>query len=800
MLALATGLQAAALARLEPRESLALEPLDADGGARDRRPVRPGRQRDPGRRRCVATTAASPAASTRPRANGPAARRPAASTRSPTRRRPAAARRARSRPSWPGASSICSRPASAWPDSAAPGIGPTSRWSARTRASRRSTATTPSTSSAAKSSSPSWSRTWSARSLLARRRPVRERQVVRACARVCCPRSRAACCRAASNWTQAVIRPGAHPLRELRRATRRLAPTSAACSPSTSSRSSSRRAQDERERTEFVAGAAREFRGGVVVVVVRADFYGRCAAYPELSRALGANHVLVGAMSRDELRRAIERPAQRAGLSVEPELVAGAAGRRRRPARRAAAALDGAAGALDAGATGGGCSSRRTRAPAACRAPSRGWPRTRSSRSHPAQQAAARTLLLRLSDEDPSGAIVRRRIALDAAGRRGRRPAHRAPAADRQRGHRRGRARGAAARMAAAARLAGRGRAGPPRAPARSARPRARGTRTRATPAASTAARGWPPRSTGRPSTMPSWNRPSGRSSTPRAAPAGAPSGACAWSSPASAALLVVAVIAGVVALDQRNQARDQATVAAAQRLGAQALASGDLDRSLLLARQGVALADSAQTRGNLLAALLKSPAAIGVLRRRQRPADGPSRSARDGRTLAVLSGDSRLSSVRHRDPAPARPPADDPRRLVRAEPGVRPRRSRLAVGGERAAGARCPHASHAHAAGHELGPSTTLRFSADGRTLFAAARLACRGDRRPALRRAQRRAARARRVRARTATARRWCSSTRDGRRIVTSVGRPDGRPRRAHAAAAADARGPRQRGRAQP
>ena len=56
------------------------------------------------------------------------------------------------------------------------------------------------------------------------------------------------------------------------------------------------------------------------MVAVRADFYGRCAAYPELSRALGDNHVLVGPMSREELRRAIERPAQRAGLIVEPEL------------------------------------------------------------------------------------------------------------------------------------------------------------------------------------------------------------------------------------------------------------------------------------------------------------------------------------------------------------------------------------------------------------------------------------------------------------------------------------------------
>ena len=81
------------------------------------------------------------------------------------------------------------------------------------------------------------------------------------------------------------------------------------------------------------------------------------------------------------------------------------------------------------------------------------------------------------------------------------------------------------------------------------------------------------------------------------------------------ATLLVLALIAGVVALDQRANARDEATAADAQRLGARALVEPELDRSLLLARQGVALDDTVETRGNLLAALLQSPAAIGVIR-----------------------------------------------------------------------------------------------------------------------------------------------------------------------------------------
>ena len=92
-------------------------------------------------------------------------------------------------------------------------------------------------------------------------------------------------------------------------------------------------------------------------------------------------------------------------------------------------------------------------------------------------------------------------------------------------------------------------------------------------------------------------------------------SAASAPSSSGVAALLVLAVIAGALAFDQRGNARDEALAADAHRLGARALLENDLDTSLLLARQGVALEDSLQTRGNLLAALGKSPAAIGAMR-----------------------------------------------------------------------------------------------------------------------------------------------------------------------------------------
>ncbi len=80
------------------------------------------------------------------------------------------------------------------------------------------------------------------------------------------------------------------------------------------------------------------------------------------------------------------------------------------------------------------------------------------------------------------------------------------------------------------------------------------------------------------------------------------------------AILLVAALAGGMFALIQRGDARDAETAQLAQRLGAQALVEEDLDRSLLLARQAVAIDDSPQTRSYLLADLLRAPAVTGVM------------------------------------------------------------------------------------------------------------------------------------------------------------------------------------------
>ena len=53
---------------------------------------------------------------------------------------------------------------------------------------------------------------------------------------------------------------------------------------------------------------------------MRADYYGHCAAYPQLAKPVGSNQILVGPLAHAELVSVIEHPAQRVGLRVEPGL------------------------------------------------------------------------------------------------------------------------------------------------------------------------------------------------------------------------------------------------------------------------------------------------------------------------------------------------------------------------------------------------------------------------------------------------------------------------------------------------
>ncbi|HEU5242497.1 MAG TPA: WD40 repeat domain-containing protein, partial [Ornithinibacter sp.] len=81
------------------------------------------------------------------------------------------------------------------------------------------------------------------------------------------------------------------------------------------------------------------------------------------------------------------------------------------------------------------------------------------------------------------------------------------------------------------------------------------------------------------------------------------------------AVMLAVAVVAGAAAKSAADRADRQATVADARRLGAEALRTPELDRSLLLAAAGVTLDDSLETRNNLLTTLARVPGLAGSAR-----------------------------------------------------------------------------------------------------------------------------------------------------------------------------------------
>jgi WD40 repeat protein/DNA-binding SARP family transcriptional activator len=82
---------------------------------------------------------------------------------------------------------------------------------------------------------------------------------------------------------------------------------------------------DAAERDAFLAAlvdaAWDAERRAVILLALRGDFFGRLGSHAELADLVGSNHALVGPMSPAELRRAIEGPAKGVGLSVESTLV-----------------------------------------------------------------------------------------------------------------------------------------------------------------------------------------------------------------------------------------------------------------------------------------------------------------------------------------------------------------------------------------------------------------------------------------------------------------------------------------------
>ncbi len=76
---------------------------------------------------------------------------------------------------------------------------------------------------------------------------------------------------------------------------------------------------DPVEAAEFVEALME--RSAPRVLTIRADMYGWLANYPKLANAVAADHVLLGPMTHDQLRVAIEGPAHARGFELEPGLV-----------------------------------------------------------------------------------------------------------------------------------------------------------------------------------------------------------------------------------------------------------------------------------------------------------------------------------------------------------------------------------------------------------------------------------------------------------------------------------------------
>jgi DNA-binding SARP family transcriptional activator/WD40 repeat protein len=468
-------------------------------------------------------------------------------------------------------------------------------------------------------------------------------------------------------WRQVLLRPGARPNAELSRALAgdapgraigRLAPGERLVIAVDQMEELFTLCEQEGERAAFAgrlaAAAGDAERRALVVVSLRADFYGRLASYPRLAAMVSASHLLVGPMDRQELARAIEQPAARAGLEAERPLV-----------EALVSDVAGEPGGLPLLSTtllqlwrardGRVLRYGSYRASGGVRGAVARLAEDAYNQLGDTQRRIARGLMLRLaSGED--GTLARRRVPLGELERiTGARPvlaeltdarlltvsdgevelSHEALLREWPRYRtwleedRIGRR--VHAHLTAAARdWDERGR---------DAADVYRGGRL-------AAALEW------RAGHEPELNQAERAFLDASRAAAGRAQRRLQMVLAAVAALLLVAVAGGVVALINQQRASNHARVALAGQLGAEAVNEPRLDRAMLLAREAVNLDRSPQTEGTLLATLQRDPAVIGTF---ALPVDLASQLAvsPDGRTLAVSHGFgyASLGDIRFYDP-----------------------------------------------------------------------------------------------------------------------------------------------------
>jgi WD40 repeat protein/class 3 adenylate cyclase len=421
---------------------------------------------------------------------------------------------------------------------------------------------------------------------------------------------------------------------------------------------------DEFERSEFVARlveTASDPERAVVVLGLRADFYGHCGVYPELARRVAENQVLVGPMGADELRRAIELPARRSGTRVESALVerlVDEAGSEPGSLPLLSTALvelwgerDGDRLRLSTYERVGGVRG------AVARLAESSYEQLSAE-----EQDAARRLLLRLVALGDDGVVVKRRVhrsELDLET-----DAVAAAVVERLTADRLLTAHDASIEVAHEALLRewprfqewlaedAQGRelrdhlvASAKRwdASGRDEAELYRGARLAATS-------DW---AAGRERELNALERSflaESRAYSERDAERQRRQNRLLRGLLAGAVVLLVAAVAGgIFALSQRQSAQDHARVALARQLGAEAIVEPRLDRAMLLAREATRLDPSTQTSGDLLSTLLRSPSALGTFSVPLVERPLTLSLSPNGRTLAVggNSGDELLYDVR---------------------------------------------------------------------------------------------------------------------------------------------------------
>jgi DNA-binding SARP family transcriptional activator/WD40 repeat protein len=484
-------------------------------------------------------------------------------------------------------------------------------------------------------------------------------------------------------WRQVLMRPGEHPCAQLRRmldgqeleaALGRMAPGERLVVAVDQLEELFTACEQDDERAAFLgqlAAAARETeRRALVLVALRADFYGRLAIYPRFAELLSRCHVLVGPMERDELADAIELPAGRAGLEVEPKLV-----------DALVADVAGEPGGLPLLSTtllelwrtrdGRALGYERHRATGGVRgAVARLAEAVYVQLSEPEQRVARRLMLRLAGGEDP--ALVRRRVALgelkriDGAGQvlatltdarlltvsdagevevshealLREWPRYRAWLEEDRVGRR------LHAHLTTST--------GEWQTRGRDPADLYRGARL-------TAALDWAGQHAGEQDSLEHEFLEAGRLEAEREARGQRAQNRRLRILLAGVALLLAAsVVAGIVALAQRNTASNEARAALAQQLGAEAVSEPRIDLATLLAREAVNLDRSPDTEGTLLTTLLRSPVAIGTF---TLPIDARPQAVTlspDGNTLAVPDNNGKLWFYDPRIHAVQRPPLTD--------------------------------------------------------------------------------------------------------------------------------------------